>query len=173
MFLSSRSWAAGVYHAAALPMLSSSGLFRLLRWLQRRSALILMYHGVMDTAGRGQPLPNVNQVDVAALRWQLEFIRKHYTVVPLIEIVRRIKRSEPIDGLAAITFDDGYLTVYENAAPILRVLNLPSTVFLIAGCVEQGHMPWYDRVEAHVLHTALFEIVLAGVTYQLERDRPG
>src|ERR1700693_2165260 len=118
MVLNSRSWVAEIYHAVALPLLAISGLFQLLRWLQRRSALILMYHGIMDTKGRGQQLINVNQVDLPALRWQLEFLRTHYTVVPLIDIIRRITRCEPIEGLAAITFDDGYLSIYENAAPI-------------------------------------------------------
>ena len=131
-----------------------------------------MYHGVMDT-DRGQALVNVNQVGAASFRWQLEFLREHYTVVSLEDIVRRIKRADPIDGLAAITFDDGYLSVFENAAPILRSLELPSTVFLIAGCIEQNCLTWYDRVEAHVLHTSLQKIALEGVSYQLESDRGG
>ena len=161
----------GVYHAAVLPLLAASGFLRVVRFLQRRSALILMYHGVMDMQGRGQALVNVNQVDLESFRWQLEFLRDRYTVVPLAELIRRIKRNQAVGGLAAITFDDGYLSVYENAAPVLRSMGLPSTVFLIAGCVEHNSMTWYDRVEAHLLHAPVNSITLGGISYGLQNGR--
>jgi peptidoglycan/xylan/chitin deacetylase (PgdA/CDA1 family) len=158
------------YHRAVVPVASGLGLYRLLRAAQRETALILMYHGVMDTGG-GQPLVNVNQVDLESFRWQLEFLRKHYSVVPLADIVWRIRRGKSIARLAAITFDDGYLSVYENAAPVLRSLDLPSIVFLIAGCVEHGRLAWYDRVEAHVLHAPVPALTLGGISYELGEDR--
>ena len=149
-----------LYHSVALPLLDKSGMFSALRWMQRRSALILMYHNVVEASGSNGNLTNQNQVTTGSLRWQLEFLREHYTVVPLVDIVERLKSSRSIEKLAAITFDDGYAGVYANAGPILRTLSLPSTVFLIAGCIEENVITWFDQVEALILNTSHHELAL-------------
>ena len=160
-----------LYHSVALPLLDKSGLFSALRWVQRRSALILMYHNIVEVNGSNGNLTNQNQVTTTSFRWQLEFLREHYTVVPLVDIVERLKSSRSIERLAAITFDDGYAGVYANAEPILRAMGLPSTVFLIAGCIEDNAITWFDQVEALILNTSHRELTLGGVTYDLCGDR--
>lgn len=131
-----------------------------------------MYHGVLDER-KGQALINANQIDVRAFRWQMEFLRDHYTVVPLAEIVRRIKARRRIDGLAAVTFDDGYFSVYENAAPLLHELSIPATIFLIAGCTETGSLTWYDEVETRVRQARGDKLTLGGTMFALGEDRSG
>lgn len=140
--------------------------------MQRRSALILMYHNVVDTTSGAGALVNVNHVSAASFQWQVESLREHYNVVPLLEIVERLKSNRSIERLAAITFDDGYCGVYSTAAPILSALGLPSTVFLVAGCMEDNQMTWYDRVEAPLLFTSHRRITIGGTAYSLEGHRP-
>lgn len=162
-----RRLALGLYRSVAVPALAASGAFRILRWKQRSAALVLMYHGV-DALGPGEALVNPNHIRAQDFGWQMELLRKHYTVVPLAEIVRRVRGRKPVGGLAAITFDDGYLGVHDHAAPILRDLGLPSTTFIIAGCVEGGEIAWYDRVEALISHTSSPALSVGGISYPLE-----
>ena len=159
------------YRSAGLPLVGMLGGFGLLRRIRRDSALLLMYHGVIDTHGDRGLLTNVTQVDTESFDWQIRFLRDHYEVVELSEIVRRIRNGESVSGLAAITFDDGYLSVFENAAPILGEYGLPATVFLITGLVGKQEMTWYDKVEAHLRNTALFAITIGDVDYHLEGER--
>jgi len=46
----------------------------------------------------------------------------------------------------AITFDDGYRSIYENAWPVLRRLGMTASVFLVAGCI--GETNRWDTSEA-------------------------
>jgi peptidoglycan/xylan/chitin deacetylase (PgdA/CDA1 family) len=159
------------YRSVGLPLFGKLGGFHLLRRIQRDSALILMYHGVIDTRSNRGLLTNVNQVDTVSFAWQMRFLKDHYEIVDLSTIVKRIRRRESVSGLAAITFDDGYMNVFEYAAPILREHNLPATVFLIAGLVGKEELPWYDKVEAHLLNTSLSNITLGEVDYHLKGER--
>ena len=160
-----------MYRSAVLPSLTAGGVFHLMRRAQRDRALVLMYHGVHDLRRHGERLTNVNQVDVDAFSRQVRLVKRHYHVVPLETIVRGVRENRPIGGLAAITFDDGYYSVYKNAAPILRELDLSATVFLIAGLVGTNDVTWYDKVEAHVLNTSHRQLTLLGETYRLEDGR--
>ena len=54
-------------------------------------------------------------------------------VVTLADLVSRLRRREPLPRrAAAITFDDGYRSVYEVALPVLERLSMPATVFVPA-----------------------------------------
>lgn len=160
-----------LYRSLTVPVAAKCGVFTLMRHWQRDSALVLMYHAVLDPWGKGERFTNGNQVDVRLFREQLRFLQRHYEVVPLEEIVRRIRSGREIRGLSAITFDDGYYSVYENAAPVLAELALPATIFLIADLVGTNQMTWYDSVEACLLNADQTEIDMGGMTYSLGDNR--
>jgi peptidoglycan/xylan/chitin deacetylase (PgdA/CDA1 family) len=56
-------------------------------------------------------------------------------------------------GVVAVTFDDGFSSVYEHAAPLLEELGWPATVFVTTGAVERDEpMRWLlgaGRPEPH------------------------
>jgi peptidoglycan/xylan/chitin deacetylase (PgdA/CDA1 family) len=56
-------------------------------------------------------------------------------------------------GTVAITFDDGFSSIYEHAAPLLEELGWPATVFVTTGAVERDEpMRWLldtGRPEPH------------------------
>lgn len=54
------------------------------------------------------------------------------TVVPLAEIVDRLVAGRSLDGLVAITFDDGLVGLHTHVAPILESRRVPATVFVVA-----------------------------------------
>jgi peptidoglycan/xylan/chitin deacetylase (PgdA/CDA1 family) len=154
-----------LYRSVGLPLLNCLGVFDLLRYIKRNSALVLMYHGVIDTR-TGVPI-NINQVDLQSFDWQLRFLKDHYNVVPLSEIVERVRNSRPVSELAAITLDDGYRSVVDNAAPLLVKYALPATIFLITGIMDTEEITWYDKAEAHFLNIKSSEIDIGGVIYQI------
>ncbi len=74
-------------------------------------------------------------------RQQVEYLRRHYAVVSLEEAVAA---ADP--RVVAITFDDGYRGVYQNAFPILRGYRLPATVFLVSDSLGSRSGLWWDHL---------------------------
>jgi peptidoglycan/xylan/chitin deacetylase (PgdA/CDA1 family) len=72
-----------------------------------------------------------------------QFFAYRFTVIPLGEMVARLKRGKKLSGTVALTFDDGYRDNVECAAPILRSLGLPATFFVVSDFVESNTVaPW-------------------------------
>jgi peptidoglycan/xylan/chitin deacetylase (PgdA/CDA1 family) len=129
-------------------------------WLGRRprsAPLILGYHRVVADAAEvsADTLPGM-AISKATLRAHLEWLGRHFRVASLDEIGDRLARGLPCGDLAAITFDDGYRSVYDHALPILRELRMPSAVFVITGLLRTGAPPPHDQLYQLVLE------VLAG-----------
>ena len=98
------------------------------RLLDRRPvvASVLMYHEVLPDA---VDLPYWSVVRESAFRRQIEYLKAHYQVLPLDELLARLREPAAVSDagppMAAITFDDGYAGNLACAAPILRTLDLP------------------------------------------------
>ncbi len=102
---------------------------------------ILCYHGV------GTPGWGVNDVSSEQFVEHIESaLRLGYRFVSLDEAVRHQAART-----LAITFDDGLASVATNAAPILRALGVPFTVFVVSAWADGRHdfgdgvmMGWTD-----------------------------
>lgn len=97
-------------------------------------AVMLQYHHI-DTS-----TPPVTSISPADFRIHMEYLRDHgFTVLPLEQVVDALRDGTVLpDRSAVITFDDGYLSVYEDAWPVLRELDFPFTVFISAGLVSSN-----------------------------------
>jgi len=97
-------------------------------------AVILQYHHVSTST------PPVTSISVADLRVHLQYLKdERFTVLRLEDAVDALQdgRSLP-ERSAVITFDDGYLSVYEAAFPLLQEFDYPFTVFVTAGLVTSN-----------------------------------
>ncbi len=117
----------------------------------RGRAAILMYHSVA-------PPETARYVDVAwrmtpaRFEQQVRFLARHRRVIPLAELVQRLREARaPEPGSVVLTFDDGYRDNLEIAAPILRKYGVPATFFLATGYVDRAESQWVDRL--YVLFT--------------------
>ena len=121
--------------------LLGQGLFaaRLNAVLLGNSAVIVMFHRVQETDGS-----DGLTVDVPTFERYCRYFRRHFRVRPLREIVAAIERCTPPHRALAITFDDGYLDNYENAAPVLERLSLPATFFVVTQWIQSDVVPWWD-----------------------------
>lgn len=140
-----------VYSAALL----ASGTLALLRHARRHRAVILMYHALREDDGdhAGLPLETIS-VSVRAFTLQLRYVRKHYNVISLTQLVDAMEgRARIPERALVITFDDGYMNNYTLAFPLLRRFGVPATVFLATEFVDRGTPFWWDLVRFAVMST--------------------
>lgn len=111
--------------------------------IRRRHAgklVVLTFHRVRPD-GEGdvnRPMRNL-EVDASDFRRLLAWMRERYEPVALAD---GLARDEAPDRASfAVTFDDGWADNHAQALPVLRELEIPATVFLATGAVED-RMPF-------------------------------
>ena len=110
---------------------------------------ILMYHRI-----DGHSATSALSVSPESFARQMGlFHRLQYRVVPLNNIVQRVLREEvPERGEVALTFDDGFESVYTQAYPVLRQYGMPATIFIVTDWVgTPGYMTW-DQIRELAAH---------------------
>jgi len=139
-------------------VLHSSGfLAKKLKDAAAGRVLILMYHRIVDgVVARGLGHEGM-YVDPETFENHLRFMKRHFLVVSLAEALdlleQRSGKNDPGESpLCAITFDDGWRDVYENAYPLLRSHGMAATVFLPTGFIGTRNWLWMDRL-ARLLNT--------------------
>lgn len=118
--------------------------------LERRTTgpLILGYHRVVDDfdAVARTEMPSM-LVSTRMFERHLDCIGRRFTFVSLEEIGERMQSGEPFDRpVAAITFDDGYRDVCENAFPILQRKGIPAAVFVVTDLVGKPFWQVHDKL---------------------------
>ena len=103
--------------------------------------VILCYHRI----GVGG-VPFYSQLPASQFEQQMRYLRRTCRVISLDQLVMELKQGTGSGPSVAVTFDDGYLGTYTEAFPVLRKYEIPATVYLTAGCIENGEVAWYDRV---------------------------
>lgn len=91
---------------------------------------ILTYHRIApNTPGLPKPLHNVTPRQFE--RQLSGLLKRGFTPWPLDRLLKcRVEGTLPPPKVFAVTFDDGFETVYTRALPILRELNIPATIFV-------------------------------------------
>lgn len=118
---------------------------------------ILIFHRVLR-----EPDPLFPDIpDARRFEQQMGWVRRWFDVLPLEVAVDRLMRGTLGARALAITFDDGYADNLDVAAPILRRLGLPATVFVSTGYLQGANM-WNDRVIEAVRGCAAERLDLSG-----------
>jgi peptidoglycan/xylan/chitin deacetylase (PgdA/CDA1 family) len=99
---------------------------------------ILFYHRVADA---DDPLA------IAPRRFaeQMDLLNvQGYQVIDVVDAAGRLARRERDDGVIALSFDDGYRDVAENALPVLERHGFRATVFVATGVIDGSvTFSWY------------------------------
>lgn len=122
-----------VYHAMRL-----TGVTAAARRLG--DGVVLCYHDVVDDGDAAAGSALGLRIPISGFARHMRWLCDHYTVVSLEEIADRAQRGGSLRRVAAVSFDDGYAGVLEHAWPLLRSMNIPATVFVIADRTEF----WWD-----------------------------
>ncbi|MCG9698049.1 polysaccharide deacetylase family protein [Shewanella sp. Isolate11] len=101
--------------------------------LSAQAVVILQYHHVAEDT------PKVTSVTPAQLSQQMAYLHDNdFKVIPLSEVVESIKQGKALPPkTVAITFDDGYKSIAENAQPILSQYGFPYTIFISVEPIER------------------------------------
>ena len=101
---------------------------------------ILCYHAVDDAwASRLVVSPGSFEV-------HCKWLAGNRTTVSAATAAETITRRGSLPrSAAAVTFDDGFASLYDHALPILRRHSIPATVFLVAATLSEGkQVDWVD-----------------------------
>ncbi len=92
--------------------------------------VVIYYHGIP-------------KAEITGFRTQMAYLASNCSVIRPSEI--KIADSNGLNHLVAITFDDAFLSVKENAIPILKEYGLPAAIFVPAG--NLGQPPRWEMPE--------------------------
>ncbi len=108
-------------------------------------AAIFMLHRVLPDPGQCYDPEMV--VSLAAFEAFLAWLREHYAVLPLEELLGRVQRTQRRGQPAcALTFDDGWVDTFAHAFPLLQRWRLPATVFLPLQYIGTDRRFWQERL---------------------------
>ena len=94
--------------------------------------MILFYHRVADTH------PNDWTTSNRRFAQQMAWLQRHFDVISLPEVQRRLRTGRNSVPSVSITFDDGYAENCDQALPLLLRLEIPYTYFVSSRHVLEG-----------------------------------
>ncbi len=108
------------------------------------NGVIILYHHVATNT------PSSTSISPADFRAHLEYLRDNqFNVIRLDSLIESLKNNRQLpDRAVSITFDDGYLSIYEEAFPLLQSFNFPFALFVSSNPLNRNqanYMSW-DQV---------------------------
>lgn len=153
---------------------------------------ILLYHHISDEFDSTNAISVISPKD---FRLHMTAIKAQFTPVSLKDYVdfvtcRDGSKTMPKNPII-VTFDDGYLSNYEVAYPILKELEIPATIFIVTdtvgakggeGKVNYSHFTWQQAkemqdsgfidIQSHTNdHVKLGEISKDAVNFELRKSK--
>jgi len=119
---------------------------------------ILMYHRIADETFDPWGLA----VSPDSFADQVRWLAANRSILALAEFADLHRKGSLPQDAVAITFDDGYASIIEDAAPILEKFGAAATVFVPADLIERGEQFWWDELEQIVLHHPRLSLDLDG-----------
>lgn len=118
------------------------------RWTMKNMPVILGYHRVVEDFRQSceNAIPSM-MISTRTFERQLDWLGRHYDFVTLDEIADWQEGNLEFDSpVAAITFDDGYRDVYQNAFPVLHRKGIPSANFIVTDLVGTTRIQNHDQL---------------------------
>jgi peptidoglycan/xylan/chitin deacetylase (PgdA/CDA1 family) len=111
----------------------------------RAAGVLLCYHNVLPPCNATAAGDAGVHLPFERFAEQIRWLAGRYAVVALREFVERLHAGRSLRGVAALTFDDAYDGVFQQAWPLLSDLGLPATVFVVAERPERRDAFWWDH----------------------------
>ncbi len=147
------------------------------RWGQRRLAAghgaVLMFHSVPDDQTLEQriiPAPTLEMSTADLIRHIEDHQAQGCEFISMDELAQRLQhRRLPADKrrFACATFDDGYLDNLTQALPIFKARQIPLTIFLIPGFIDQDLVHYGATLQRWVRDNTILKYRLGGQDHSL------
>lgn len=135
-----------------------------IKLLAQHNGLILLYHFI-DHEIPVALANTLHNISPSTLQTHIEVLSRFFRFVSLQEF----SQAKSKRGLAAITFDDGYKNVLENALPVLEYFGYPATLFLNPITFSK-RWNWRDKVR-YLIHYQLQQKFSDGFTFNNKSGR--
>jgi peptidoglycan/xylan/chitin deacetylase (PgdA/CDA1 family) len=135
-----------------------------------QAAVVLQYHHVSEET------PASTSTSPERFAMHLDYLAESgFEVVPLNDLVDALRAGQPLpDKTASITFDDGYISIYDTAWPLLKEKGWPFTVFINTEPHDQHKSLFMNWDQLRELHAAGASIANHTVSHPyLLRHQPG
>lgn len=121
---------------------------------------ISMYHYVRDL--KHSRYPEIKGLDVSLFRQQIEFMKAHFSIVTMEQVIDAVERKINLpENALLLTFDDGYSDNYTFVLPILEEFSVQGS-FFISGKTFATH----QLLDVNKVHY----ILASADTYELVED---
>lgn len=111
------------------------------------AAVILQYHHVDSSS------PKATSITPEQFRRHMEYLDKSgFDVIDLGTMLNQLRAGKNLPSKSvAISFDDAYESIFQNALPLLKKYGFPSTVFINSKTLgSSGYMNWSQLDEMRV-----------------------
>ena len=136
-------------------------------WIKFRDSenLVLMYHGVEKKRNKKFNFRHLGYND---FRSQLQFMKRHFDIVPLSQWKPQRKRGERLQ--VAITFDDGFINNAKYAIPLLNEFEVSASIYVTRVTETDYPYLWPDFIEIAAFYFKK-DVVIEGELYTLKEGR--
>ncbi|WP_051331032.1 polysaccharide deacetylase family protein [Aneurinibacillus terranovensis] len=120
-----------------VPVLYQQGILRSQKLLKGQGIPILMYHHLLENKDNKKFIKNATVITPEQFAAEMKLLHDHgYTSVTMSELEQYVDGKIKLPKKSVVlTFDDGYLSNYKYAYPILKKYHYKATIFLITGKV--------------------------------------
>ncbi len=128
----------------ALYSLGYYSLYGRLKAPAENRLLVVMYHDFVEDAARSDDWSYWGRLSRSEFEAHLAALTDHFRIVTLEDAIEEIDQTGTLqEKSAAITIDDGYLSSYTIAYPLLREYGVSATVYLPTDWIDRTMTPWW------------------------------
>lgn len=113
----------------------------------RTRGLVLLYHRVQEAGAD----PWALAVTPENFATHLEILRRSCSPVTLTQLRHAATTGTIARGSVAFTFDDGYADNLHVAKPLLARFDVPATIFVSSGVLDDPTVLWWDVLQRLIL----------------------
>jgi len=126
----------------------ASGITACFRYRNRHRFSVLMFHGLTNERHEGLENCQHKHLDVERFDAFLHYLKKRFQVISLGDLVTSLRDGVAVPPSSVVlTFDDGFLSNYTLAFPLLRKHMFPATIFVATEFVDEKKPIWVDRID--------------------------